>query len=60
MGKCLSYFPVCSDIDVTILGQMKSRVRKHANYFRYSKERRFHNEKNCPYPLPNDLEEIDR
>jgi hypothetical protein len=60
MGKCLSCISVDSDIDMKILEQMKSRERKHANYFRYSEERRFHNERNCPYPLPNDLTEIDR
>jgi hypothetical protein len=43
-----------------ILEQMKSREQKHANYFRYSEGHRFHNEMNCPYPLPNDLTEIDR
>jgi hypothetical protein len=60
MGKCLSCISVDSDIDMKILEQMKSREQKHANYFRYSEGHRFHNEMNCPYPLPNDLTEIDR
>jgi hypothetical protein len=60
MGKYLSYLPLYSDVDMKILGQMKSREQNRANYFRYSEERRFHNERNCPYPLPNDLTEIDR
>jgi hypothetical protein len=60
MGNCLSCISVYNDIDMAILGQMKNQGQKQANYFRYSEERRFHNEKNCPYPLPNDLTEIDR
>jgi hypothetical protein len=60
MGECLSCIFVHNYINVTILGQMKSREQKHANYFRYSEGHRFHNERNCPYPIPNDLTEIDR
>jgi hypothetical protein len=60
MGKYLSRMFVCGDIDVTILEHMKSREQNDTRNFRYSEGRRFHNEKNCPYPLPNDLTEIDR
>jgi hypothetical protein len=60
MGNCLPCISVYNDIDMAMLGQMKNREQNSANYFRYSEERRFHNEKNCPYPLPNDLTEIDR
>jgi hypothetical protein len=47
-------------MDTTVRGHTRNHKRKHANYFRYSEEHRFHNEKNCPYALPNDLKEIDR
>jgi hypothetical protein len=60
MGNYLSCLPVYNYINVTMSGQTKSKERKRVDYFRYSEERRFHNEKNCPYPLPNDLTEIDR
>jgi hypothetical protein len=37
----------------------KKHTRKDESYFQYENGRRFHNE-DCPYPMPNDLEEIDR
>ncbi|RKP08290.1 S-adenosyl-L-methionine-dependent methyltransferase [Thamnocephalis sphaerospora] len=33
---------------------------KTVDKFAYADGRRYHNEPNCPYPLPNDLGEIDR
>ncbi|RKP06345.1 S-adenosyl-L-methionine-dependent methyltransferase [Thamnocephalis sphaerospora] len=33
---------------------------KTAERFAFTDGRRYHNEPNCPYPLPNDLEEVDR
>jgi hypothetical protein len=47
-------------MDVTLLSHIRGQERRGTDYFRYEEERRFHNEKNCPYPLPNDLSEIDR
>jgi hypothetical protein len=60
MGNYLSCISVYDCMDMIPSGHMRSSEQKHANYFRYSEEHRFHNEKNCPYPLPNDLMEIDR
>jgi hypothetical protein len=34
-------------------------TRQKESYFQYECGRRFHNE-DCPYPIPNDLDEIDR
>jgi hypothetical protein len=60
MGNYLSCISVDSNMDATTPGHTRSRKQNDVNYFRYSEERRFHNEENCPYPLPNDLTEIDR
>jgi hypothetical protein len=60
MGNYLSCLSVDGNMDAATPGHMRNRKRNDANYFRYSEEHRFHNEKNCPYPLPNDLTEIDR
>jgi hypothetical protein len=60
MGNCLFCISVYSDIDAMPLDHMRSRNQSLANYFRHTEESRLHNEKNCPYPLPNDLTEIDR
>jgi hypothetical protein len=60
MGKCLSCRPAYDNTDATIRGHTRDRRQNSANYFRYSEGRRFHNEEDCPYPLPNDLTEVDR
>jgi hypothetical protein len=60
MGNYLYCPRVYRDVDATTLGHMRSNKRGDANHFQYVEERRFHNEENCPYPLPNDLTEIDR
>jgi hypothetical protein len=36
-----------------------ARKKDEKPHFQYENGRRFHNE-DCPYPMPNDLEEIDR
>jgi hypothetical protein len=60
MGAYMSCFHVYGDLDEKSLGYTGYSSRKDSNHFRYSNGRRFHNKKNCPYPLPNDLKEIDR
>lgn len=60
MGKCMSRLSVYDDMDATLLRHARSHDQDGANRFRHAEGHRFHNEKNCPYPLPNDLTEIDR
>ncbi|KAI9590864.1 S-adenosyl-L-methionine-dependent methyltransferase [Syncephalis fuscata] len=41
-------------------GSGSGRQRSKSDCFVYEKGRRFHGEKDVPYPLPNDLNEVDR
>jgi hypothetical protein len=60
MGGCMSGVRIFGDLDEKSLAHTSGSRRNDEDYFQYADGRRFHNEKNCPYPLPNDLTEIDR
>jgi hypothetical protein len=60
MGMYMSCMSVKNYPDAGSSGKNKcARKKDEKPHFQYENGRRFHNE-DCPYPMPNDLEEIDR
>jgi hypothetical protein len=58
MGVYISRISVKSRPDSVSSGRDRHSRHKES-YFQYENGRRFHND-DCPYPMPNDLDEIDR
>jgi hypothetical protein len=59
MGTSISRISVKSRPGSSSSGRDRHTRQKNESYFHYENGRRFHNE-DCPYPIPNDLSEIDR